>query len=1231
LEALKQLLSELPDQTHMAFVVVQHLDPRHESQLADLLSKSTRLPVFQVTHGMAVRPDQVYVIPPNSNMALVEGKFVVTPRGDAPGLHLPVDYLFRSIAAEQQERAIGVILSGTGSDGTLGLCEIKAVGGIAFAQDEKTAAHAGMPRSAMESGCIDFVLPPAEIAHRLAAIGGHPYLVPQRAAFDDQAQTEEIFKRILSIVHKETGVDFSQYRDSTIRRRINRRLALHAYNSFQEYADLLQKDSDEVDALYRDLLINVTSFFRDPVLFEVLKASVFPEILKSKSPTTPIRIWVPGCSTGQEAYSLAMALTEFLDDKPFRPPIQIFATDLSDVKSLERARGGCYPESIEGELSPERLHRFFQKIDHQYRIDKPLREMCVFARQNIIADPPFSHVDLITCRNVLIYMSGTLQKRIMPIFHFALNVPGYIALGTAETVGEFTDLFELVDRTHKVYAKKSIPTRPIVPFTLDARATARRGIEQGNASLYSAVDFQKEADRLALRKYAPPAVLINENFDILQFRGRTAAFLESPSGEPTANLLKLAREGLMLELRAALNEAQSNQKPVFRRGVRVRSEHGVREIDVYVMPVKLPTCAGACFLVAFEEPGSPPEGGSSAATSGAAGAPRSPGRSWFSRLRALGRSFHSDASTRAAEVDGERSETQALRQELDAAKDYMQSLVEQQDAINEELRSANEEVLSSNEELQSTNEELETAKEELQSANEELTTVNEQLQNRNQELSAANNDLTNIFSSTGIAVLMVGNDLCIRKITPPAQTVLKLLPSDVGRPIGDLRINVDVADFEARIAEVVATLRGQEIECRDPKGRWYFMRIQPYRTTDHRIEGVVVFLVDIEALKKGEQELREAGRRKDEFLAMLAHELRNPLASIKSAVDVLQFVGDDRESQLQAREILERQVDQMARLVGDLLDMSRIAEGKIEVKKEPLLLKKVVEMSLETVSGQIENSQHELKVTLPDEPLFLLGDRDRLSQVLTNLLGNAAKFTDPGGIIDLIVEKVRDRSPSPEKVEIRVRDNGVGMSPELLPHIFEMFAQGESNLDRTRGGLGVGLTLVKTIVELHGGTVAAHSAGPGRGSEFIVRLPLLAKDGLSSKPSSSKSDGKAAPVHRKVVVVDDKKDARESLAMLLKAMGHEVHLGDDGRQALAMIRELKPDLALIDIGLPGLNGYEVARKVREQSELDHVLLVAYSGYGQDGDRARAREAGFDQHLVKPADMASLQALMSSTR
>jgi two-component system CheB/CheR fusion protein len=1191
LEAYGQLLSSLRPDTGMAYVLVQHLDPNHESRLVQLLARSTKMPVKEIAPGMPIERNHVYVIAPNTDLAIEDGEFRVTPRERRRTPHLPIDHFLRSLAEKRGSRSVAVVLSGTGADGTLGLAEIKATGGITFAQDETTARHPGMPHSAAESGNVDFVMPPEGIAARLGEIGSHPYYEENQGVGGD----EEQYRKILGLVRATTRVDFAQYRESTIRRRILRRMALRSEKTLSDYARRLSQERGEVHALYHDLLINVTSFFRDPDLFEAFKEHVFPQVLAAKKDHEPVRIWVAGCSTGQEAYSIAISLLEFLDGQERRPQIQIFATDLSDQNALDRARAGRYPESIEAEVSPERLRRFFRREDHVYRVDKTIRDMCVFARQNIAADPPFSHLDLISCRNVLIYLASPLQRRVLPTFHYALNPQGFLVLGSAETVGDHVDLFEPVDRTNKIYLKKATASRPAITFPADEFRTLPSVARRDRTAGPPQNEYQREVDRLLLGRFSPAGVLVNEDFDVLQYRGRTAPYLEVPAGEPTTSVLKMAREGLFLELRSALAEARQSRREVRREGLRVRDPESVREIDLEVLPI-IPHGGGAdCFLVLFHD-----------RREGAAPAQR-----------------------REEPAENRDDELTRVRQELVATKDYLQSMVEQQDAANEELRSANEEILSSNEELQSTNEELETAKEELQSANEELTTVNEQLQHRNLELTQSNNDFSNLLSSTSIPLVMVGADLRVRLFTPPARAVLNLLPADIGRPIGNIKPAVPIPDLEELIEQVIRTVQPVQKEVRDREGVWQDLRIYPYRTADHRIDGAVIVLVDIHAIKSAEEALREADRHKDEFLAIIAHELRNPIAPIRNAIEIVRIAADNPATLAQAHEMLSRQVRQLARIVEDLIDVSRIAEGKIELKSRRIDLAEAVESAIDLSREYLESCRHRLDVLITHEPMPIDADPLRISQIVVNLLNNAAKFTESGGHIEVELERSAGPGNAPGEAVLRVRDSGRGIAPEFLPHVFEMFRQEAKVLDARRSGLGVGLALVASLVRMHGGRIEVRSPGAGQGSEFTVRLPLAAGPAPSESRPGAPFVLQPGGHPRRVLVVDDNVDQAMSLATLLKLLGHEVRMAHDGASALELAREFHPQIALVDLGMPGLNGYDLARSIREDASLSGMFLVAQTGWGQAEDRQRSKAAGFDEHLVKPLRPEDLQRVLET--
>ncbi len=822
LQAFTQLLRRLRRNAGVALVLVQHLAPRHASALTELLGRTTEMPVAEVTDGMRVQNNHVYVIPPDHDMEVRHGALRLVPRATTRP-HLPIDHFFSSLAEDQGSKAIGVIFSGTASDGTLGLKAIKAAGGITFAQDPKKADHGEMPRNAIAAGWVDSVLPIEGIANELLRLAEHPYLrlPPQEEGPEIAPKGESELRKIYRALRGVTGVDFTHYKLNTIRRRIRRRMMLLKIETLKRYSQFLIENRSEVEALFRDVLIHVTSFFRDPEIFEALKTEVFPALLKERSPEAPIRMWVAGCSTGEEVYSLAIALLEFLSDASSTQDVQIFATDV-DTGALERARQGEYPESIAAEVSSERLRRFFVKQPHGYRVNKTLRDICIFARHDVAKDPPFSHLDLVTCRNLLIYLGPVLQKRILPVFHYALEPSGYLLLGGSESIGSFAEYFTLLDKKHKIYTAKVTSRPPLLEFGGRPHFDAGLAIPRGQAEANPGFDLQKEVDRILLTRFVPPGVVINEDLQILHFRGKTGRYLEPAPGQATLNLAKMVREGLALDLRAAIHEAKKHGHPVRKNSVRMKRNAHTVEVDLEVIPVKSSGGSAPNFLILFRD---------------AQPAALPPGKDAGSQARA--------SAPRAA-----KREISRLRDELAENKSTLQASVEEVEAVNEELRSANEEILSSNEELQSTNEELETAKEELQSANEELTTLNEELQNRNNELSSVNNDLVNLLATVDIPILMVGEDLRIRHFTPSAHRLLNLIPSDTGRPLSAIKLNFEFPGFEQLISGSIDQVSARETEIQDREGRWYSMRIRPYKTTENKNDGAIVSWVEVTRLKE---------------------------------------------------------------------------------------------------------------------------------------------------------------------------------------------------------------------------------------------------------------------------------------------------------------------------------------------------------------------------------------------
>jgi two-component system, chemotaxis family, CheB/CheR fusion protein len=1329
LEAGRSLLRALPADTGMAFVLVQHLHPGHVSMLSEILARETSMPVTQVEADTLVRPNHVYVIPPGADLMMAGGHLRLAPRRDQPGRHRPIDGFFISLAQDRGYKAVGVVLSGTSTDGTLGLEEIKAAGGITFAQDA-TAQHDGMPRSAVGAGCVDFVLPPDGIAEELVRIAHHPYIAPPAQQPSSQPQLD--LEPVTQVLHHATGVDFTHYKPNTLQRRVARRMVLHRVDDVPRYATLLKSDPGEIESLYQDILIGVTSFFRNPECFEALKTTVFPSLVEGRSRHDPLRVWVLGCSTGEEAYSIAIALAEFLESQRRQIPVQIFGTDVNGV-AIEKARGGVYGRAIAEEMAPQRLRGYFVETDGGYRINKSIRDICVFARHNALSEPPFSRIDLVTCRNLLIYLGTDMQQRVLPILHYALKPGGYLLLGASETIGAYRDLFEIEDAKHKIFRKKPLAARPgVAPLTsgyaLPGALPERTSITTKMPhEMPITADPYREAERMLLAKYAPPSVLVNGDFDILHFRGDTGPYLSPAPGKASLNLLKMLREGLLVGVRGALYKAKKDEAAVRETGLRVRGEDGYRDVDIEVLPVKGATALSTYYVVLFVD-----------AQRGETASKPAPERP-------------------AAYPEGADAEIHRIKQELAATREYLQAVIEQQEAANEELQSANEEVQSTNEELQSINEELETSKEELQSSNEELSTVNEQLHNRNSELAQSNNDIVNLLASVQIAIIMFGPNLTIRRYTPPAEKIFNLIPADVGRPIKDLSLNITIPDLDRQLQEVVDSVTAREFEVRDKHGHWYLLRLRPYRTMENKIDGAVLMLVDTDGLKRGEELLRRqtglleqahepiimwdldggitywnkaaaetygyaqddalgrsiqellvtsppytefrdqllrdgrwsgelvqtrrdgqriivesrmavvresddrivvvdadrpiserkelervlrrraddlvaVDRNKDEFLAMLAHELRNPLAPLHNVVAVLRASRDEPEKFDRALDIIQRQIGNMARLLDDLLDVSRMTLGRIELRREVVDVATLAARAADVCRPAIEQRGQALAVRVPKASLHVYVDPMRMEQVLGNLLSNASKYTPRGGHLELSMAGADDLGGQPgmaaKTVEIRVADDGEGIAADLLPHIFTLFTHGGRAVDKTHGGLGIGLTIVRRLVELHGGTVSAHSDGAGKGSDFVIRLPAASAD---MQPVAAATEIAPTPAVEpcRILLVDDNADAADGAAMALRLHGHRVDVAYDARIAISLAGRTRPDVILLDISMPDMNGFDVARALRRIPGLEKVTIIALSGYGHDDARQRAREAGFDHYLTKPAGAEAIQGLLAA--
>ena len=816
LEALELFLANVPADSGMAFVIVQHLDPTHKDVLAELLQRGTRMRVFQVKDRMRVEPNCVYIIPPNKDMSILHGVLHLLDPVAPRGLRLPIDFFFRALADDQQEHGIGVILSGMGSDGTLGLRAIKEKAGVVFVQAPGSAKFDSMPRSAIDAGLADVTAPVEELPGKIIAYLQHVPLITKPGLANDLS-AQSALEKIMIVLRGQTGHDFSLYKNTTLYRRIERRMGLHQINKIANYVRYLQGNPQEVELLFRELLIGVTNFFRDPEAWEQLKTEVFPALLEGRISNQTLRAWIPACSTGEEAYSLAILFREAQEKlKPARHiTLQIFATDL-DKNAIEKAREGIFPDNIAADISTARLERFFTKVERGYQVAKSVREMVIFAPQNIIMDPPFTKLDIISCRNLLIYLTPELQKKLLPLFHYSLNPGGFLFLGSAETIGEFTNLFAPLAGKNRLYRRlASVLTPELVEFPtafVAARADSPTATPPSN--------LQTLADQLLLQKHSPAAVLTNEKGDILYTSGRTGKYLEPAAGKANWNIFAMARPGLSVELNGAFQKALRQKEAITIKNLVVGTNGGKQVVNLTIEALGEKNALQGMVMIVFTDVDRKPK-------TKTAGKPTRHGE-------------------RAAE----------LERELENARHEVQSIQEEMQSSQEELKSSNEEMQSTNEELQSTNEELTTSKEEMQSMNEEMHTVNQELQTRLDELSRINNDMKNLLDSTDIATLFLDNNLNVRRFTSETSKITQLIPRDVGRPITDIASALLYPELTDDAREVLRTLVKVERQISIPDGNWFAARILPYRTLENMIDGVVITFTDITESKKLEAELR---------------------------------------------------------------------------------------------------------------------------------------------------------------------------------------------------------------------------------------------------------------------------------------------------------------------------------------------------------------------------------------
>ncbi len=1062
LDAIKRILESLPQNTGLAFVIVQHLAPNQESMLPEILSRFTKMSVHKIESGMQIEPDNVYVIPSGTTMTIKENTLRLHPKLSSLK---PINEFLNSLALERSALAIGIVLSGTGDDGTEGLRNIKAEGGITFAQEPKTAQYGDMPKNAIAAQAVDFVLSPEQISEELKSIVRHPEITRGKIDQENPKDKQEAdLQTIFGLLKVSSGVNFANYKRNTIVRRITRRMILNKIDSIKSYAMFLKESPAERQALFDDMLINVTGFFREPETFAIIQEKVIPDLINRPNNNNLLRVWVPGCSTGEEAYSVAIALTECLQEDG-KMNLQIFGTDVN-LKNIETARRGIYLTTIEERVSKSQLEKYFVKSNGNYQITKAIRDKCVFAKHDITQDPPFSNLDLIVCRNLLIYIDSSFQEKIIPIFNYALKADGYLVLGESESVGKFTNMFEPIAKRGPVFKKKSgqlridLPLQPSMPYL---QVTPLR---QGS-KVSSSPTLKEEVDQLLLDQYVPATMLVNNNSDILVIRGQVNPFISIEPGTPSFSVSKIIRKELRPAIQTAIYRAKKSTGQIQET---VRFEEGTksRTVNIKVKHLIASKEEEPYFIIFLEETAK-------------------------NEIQEQTKKGHpAGVSDRVKD----QQQIKELSEDLQNTKNTLQTVIEQHEATNEELRSANEEVQSSNEELMSTNEELETSKEELQSTNEELNTLNDELKNRNQNLSHLNDDLNNLMNNVDTAVVIVDNELKIKRFTGSAQELLRLTPSDLDRHITDLRLGIPVEDLQEPISRVISKLADVRQEIITSKGQWFQMRIRPYVTEDKKIGGAVLSFANITELKKWEGEKKlyadnlefQVKEQTDKVLqsenlaaigrtaAMVGHDIRNPLQSMVGELYLMNSEvsslpdGEEKRNLQESILSLNQNLEYISKIVADLQDYARTPT---------IVLQEVdVEKVFQDVISSVSLPEDIVASVLVDKDLPQLKlDPSALKRVLTNLVFNAAQAMPNGG--KLIVSAACQQ----DKALISVEDAGEGIPEEVKGKMFSPMFTTKAK------GQGFGLVVVKKITEAMGGTVEFESM-KGKGTKFTLTFPI---------------------------------------------------------------------------------------------------------------------------------------------
>jgi two-component system CheB/CheR fusion protein len=1156
LDACRKLVGALPVGNGMAFILVQHLDPTHESMMVDLLAGHTSMTVRQATDGMPIEREHLYVIPPGTYLSVGNGALHLSPPQARHGARLPFDFLLHSLAEECGARAICVVLSGTGADGSAGLKAVKEKGGLVIAQDPDDAGYDGMPRSAIMTGAVDLVLPAAGIPEALVKNGRRIAVTRRESGLRPQDTAPDWLPGIIDLLRTKTAHDFTLYKPGTLQRRIERRMAMAAIETddVERYLEILRSDDSELDLLAKDLLINVTSFFRDPKVFDFLAEKIVPDLVRGHSADHPIRIWIAGCSTGEETYSLAMLFLEQITAAKCRVKLQVFASDI-DPDAVAGAREGLYPATIEADVSPARLARFFSKEDHGYRVSPELRAAAVFTVQDVLTDPPFSRLDLVSCRNLLIYLRPEAQAEVISRFHFALRQGGVLLLGSAETVGDVDGRFELISKSARVYRHIGRNRPGEAGFSTGAGDGARAPAHPGRGPVPSHQAALAElCRRLVLETYAPAAVLINRKHECLYSLGPTERYLRVAPGHPTHDLLAMAPQDMRARLRSAIQKSSQQSARIVVAGGQTNHDGGASSFNIDVQPV--PGEGEQLLLICFVD------------------APQhEPKRSRPVTPRDV---------PRVTELEGE----------LEATRAELQGAIRDLEISNQEQKAINEEALSINEEYQSTNEELLTSKEELQSLNEELTALNTQLQETLERQRTTSNDLQNILYSTDVATIFLDTSLNIRFFTPATRSLFNVIPSDVGRPLADLTSLAADGAVLADARTVLRTFAPIEREIEAQSGAWYMRRILPYRTDDDGVEGVVITFVDMterrhvaQALEAAKRQAQLANVAKSRFLAAASHDLRQPLQTLALLQGLLaKAVEGERAQKLVAR--LDETLGTISSMLNTLLDINQIDAGTVGVEMADFPISDLLDRLRDEFSYHAQAQGLALRVVQCG--LSIRTDPRLLEQMIRNLLSNALKYTRRGKVL-LGCRRHQGM------LSIEVWDTGVGIPEGELQAIFEEYHQLDNVARERNRGLGLGLSIVQRLAKLLGHRVSVRSQ-PGKGSVFAIEvtLPPSAAEPQRERHRHGMDDGIVEGSRRSgaILVVEDDPEVRELLELLLTHEGHRAAAAHDGKAALELVARgtIRPDLIVADYNLPnGMNGLQVTAKLREV--LDRVIPV----------------------------------------